>query len=364
MNNGRRFLDGGGATAAAIEAHDWTTTPLGPLESWPAALRVAVGMMVSSHFPKCIVWGPELVTIHNDAFKPILGDKPAALGRPFSEVWAEVWPEIGPMVEKAFAGEATFIEDFPLVIDRYGYPERVWFTFCYSPIRDENGTVVGMIDTVVETTAKMQSERNARLLNAELAHRMKNVLAMIGAVANQTFRSAVSLEAAQATFGERIAALGEAHTILTQSSWSGAPIRAVIEGALAPHRIAAERVAITGPALELGAKQALTLALAINELATNALKYGALSGDGGQVAITWRAGAPDSEERFVFGWRESGGPPVREPARKGFGSRLLQRVLAQEFQGKVVLAYEVAGLRYELETAMAAIANTEPVHSS
>lgn len=363
MNHGTRFLDGGGATAAAIEALDWTTTPLGPLESWPAALRIAVGMMVNSHFPKCIVWGPELITIHNDAFKPILGDK-QALGRPFDEVWAEVWPDIGPLVEKAFAGEATFIEDFPLVIDRYGYPERVWFTFCYSPIRDENGAVVGMIDTVVETTAKMQSERNARLLNAELAHRMKNVLAMIGAIANQTFRSANSLDEAQVTFGERVAALGEAHTILTQSSWSGAPIRAVIEGALAPHRIAEGRVMITGPALELGARQSLTLALAINELATNAIKYGALSCEGGQVTIGWRIGKPDSEERFVFGWSESGGPPASAPTRKGFGSRLLERVVAQDFQGKVSLDYRSAGLRYELETAMAAIANAEPVHSS
>ncbi|WP_066472031.1 PAS domain-containing sensor histidine kinase [Bosea sp. WAO] len=349
--------------AAAIAAHDWTTT-LGPPENWPAALRVAVGMMVNSHFPKCIVWGPELITIHNDAFKAILGDKPPALGQPFSEVWAEVWQEISPLVEKAYAGEATFIEDFPLVVERYGYPERAWFTFCYSPIRDENGAVLGMIDTVVETTAKMQSERNSRLLNAELAHRMKNVLAMIGAVANQTFRSAGSLEEAQATFGERVAALGEAHAILTQSSWSGAPIRAVIEGALAPHRIAEGRVVLNGPALELGAKQSLTLALAINELTTNAIKYGALSRDGGRVAIAWRAGAPDSEERFALGWSESGGPPVTAPTRKGFGSRLLERVVAQDFQGKVSLGYESAGLRYELETAMVAIANAEPVHSS
>ena len=349
--------------AAAIAAHDWTTT-LGPPENWPAALRVAVGMMVNSHFPKCIVWGPDLITIHNDAFRPILGDKPPALGKPFSEVWAEVWQEIGPLVEKAYAGEATFIEDFPLVVDRYDYPERAWFTFCYSPIRDENGAVLGMIDTVVETTAKMQSERNSRLLNAELAHRMKNVLAMIGAIANQTFRSAGSLDEAQATFGERVAALGEAHTILTQSSWSGAPIRAVIEGALAPHRIAEGRIVISGPALELGAKQSLTLALAINELATNAIKYGALSCDGGQVAIGWGIGAPDSEERFVFGWDESGGPPASAPTRKGFGSRLLERVVAQDFQGKVTLDYRSVGLRYELETAMAAIANAEPVHSS
>ena len=90
------------------------------------------------------------------------------------------------VVAKAYAGEATFIEDFPLTINRFGHPEEAWFTFCYSPIRDERGRVLGMIDTVIETTGKMLAERNSRLLNAELAHRMKNTLAMIAAIASQT----------------------------------------------------------------------------------------------------------------------------------------------------------------------------------
>ncbi len=357
------FLAGGGAMAAAIASYDWASTPLGPIERWPNALKVAVGMMVNSHFPKCIVWGAGLVTLYNDGFRPILGDKPEALGRPFSEVWSEVWDEVGPLAEKALAGQATFIEDMPLVIDRRGYPEQAWFTFCYSPIRDEDGSVVGMMDTVVETTAKMLSERNARLLNAELAHRMKNMLAMINAVAGQTFRSAASLDEAQAVFSERLAALGEAHTILTQSSWSGAPIRAVIEGALAPHRILADRVSISGPMLELGPRHALTLALAINELTTNALKYGALSDERGSVAISWSVGRPDSQDSFSLRWVESGGPAATPPLRKGFGSRLIERVVAQDFGGETALAYETSGFRYELRCAMANLANKDSAQS-
>jgi len=89
------FLDGGGEMAAAIRDHDWGATPLGPIERWPSALKTAVSMMVNSRFPKSIAWGAELVTIHNDAFRPLLGDKPPALGRSFSEVWSEVWDEIG-----------------------------------------------------------------------------------------------------------------------------------------------------------------------------------------------------------------------------------------------------------------------------
>jgi two-component sensor histidine kinase len=350
------FLDGGGEMAAAIRDHDWGATPLGPIERWPSALKTAVSMMVNSRFPKSIAWGAELVTIHNDAFRPILGDKPPALGRSFSEVWSEVWDEIGPMVAKALAGEATFIEDFPLTIDRYGHPEETWFTFCYSPIRDEAGRVLGMMDTVMETTGKMLAERNGRLLNAELAHRMKNTLAMIAAIASQTFRSAETLEEAQSILSERIATLGEAHSILTRSSWSSAPIRAVVEGALAPHRSEIGTIRIEGPPLQLAADQAMTLALAVNELATNAVKYGALSVETGEVFIAWRVGRPQSDDAFRLEWTESGGPAVVKPLRHGFGSRLVERVMAQKFHGTVELDYRPEGLRYRLATTMAQIA--------
>ncbi len=359
MNGETGFLDGGGAMAAAIRAHDWNSTPLGPIADWPAALKIAVGMMVNSRFPKCIVWGTDLITIHNDAFRPILGDKPCALGRSFRDVWSEVWDDIGPLIDNAFAGEAIFIEDFPLTIDRYGHPEETWFTFCYSPIRDETGRVLGVIDTVMEATGKMQAERNARLLNAELAHRMKNTLAMIAAIASQTFRSAETLEEAQSILSDRIATLGEAHSILTRSSWSSAPIRAVIDGALAPHRSDIGTIRIDGPPLQLTADQAMTLALAANELATNAVKYGALSVETGEVSVRWSAGRPESEDAFRFEWTESGGPVVTKPRRQGFGSRLVERVMAQKFQGEVELDYRPEGLRYVLTTTMANIAPRE-----
>ncbi|WP_454656264.1 sensor histidine kinase [Bosea beijingensis] len=359
MNGETGFLDGGGAMAAAIRAHDWRSTSLGSIAGWPVALKIAVGMMVNSRFPKCIVWGADLITIHNDAFRAILGDKPCALGHSFRDVWAEVWDDIGPLVHKALAGEATFIEDFPLTIDRYGHPEEVWFTFCYSPIRDENGRVLGMIDTVMETTGKKEAERNGRLLNAELAHRMKNTLAMIAAIASQTFRSAETLEEAQSILSDRIATLGEAHSILTRSSWSSAPIRAVIDGALAPHRSDIGTIHIEGPPLQLPADLAMTMALAANELATNAVKYGALSVEAGEVAIRWAVGRPQSEDAFRFEWIESGGPAVVKPRRQGFGSRLVERVMAQKFQGEVELDYRPEGLRYVLTTTMAHVAPRE-----
>lgn len=345
--------------AEAIRRFDWSMTPLGPIEQWSSALKTAVGMMVNSRFPKCIFWGKEFISIYNDAYKPVLGDKPEALGRPVAVVWPEIWDEIRPLAEKALKGEATFVEDMPLMVDRYGYPEQAWFTFCYSAIRDESGQIVGVIDTVIETTGKMLAQRNARLLNAELAHRMKNTMAMISAIAGQTFRSASSLEEAQAVFGARIAALGEAHSILTQSSWSGAPLRSVVEGALAPHRGVPGTIVMEGPPLDLSAEHALPLALAVNELATNALKYGALSVEGGKVTIGWETGVPGSSDRFRFSWIEQGGPPVVAPTHHGFGSRLIERVMAQKFDAEVVLTYHPAGFRYVLETTMAHVAGQD-----
>jgi two-component sensor histidine kinase len=346
------FLDGDGRMADAIRAYDWASSPLGSLDAWPASLKIAVELMLASAFPQCIVWGPELITLYNDAFRPILGEKPEALGRSFRSVWHEAWDYIGPIAERAYAGKATFIENFPLVIDRHGYSEQAYFTFCYSPIRDETGRIAGMIDTVIETTGTVQAEQNAQHLNAELTHRIKNTLTMVGAIADQTFQSARSKEDAQAILMKRIVALGHAQTVLSQSSWNGASIRTVIEGALSPHRSGQGQISIKGPPLNLSAKQSLSLALAINELATNALKYGALSVAWGRVSITWHIGTPETDETFRLVWAERDGPVVSEPAHRGFGSRLIERSLAEDFGGEVRITYDPGGILCELTTRM------------
>ena len=164
----RRGPVGGGAMGQKVRDFPWETTSLGAIERWPHALLMAVDGMLSSEFPSCLVWGVDLITIYNNGFLPILGARPEALGRPFSEVWNEVWDAIGPIADKAFGGEATFIEDFQLFIDRHGQLEEAYFTFCYSPIRDESGAVVGILDVVVETTGKVKAERALRDLASSL----------------------------------------------------------------------------------------------------------------------------------------------------------------------------------------------------
>ena len=166
------FLAGGGEMGALMRAHDWSSTPIGPVESWPQSLRTAVGICLCSRFPILIWWGPELVKLYNDDYAPILGAKhPAALGRPGREVWPEIWHIIGPMLEGVLQrGEATWSDDQMLLLSRRGYDEECYFTFSYSPIREEDGSVSGVFCAVHETTERVVGERRMRMLG-ELAER-------------------------------------------------------------------------------------------------------------------------------------------------------------------------------------------------
>jgi two-component sensor histidine kinase len=333
--------------ARAIHTHPWGSTSIGPIEQWPSALRTALSMVLNSKFPQAIVWGSELITFYNDAFKPVLGSKPEALGRSFRDVWSEAWTTLEPMVKRSFAGEATFLEDMPLVVNRDGQAEEAYFTFCYSPIRDDIGSIVGILDTVVETTEAVEARRSARMLNAELAHRIQNTLAVTSAIVEQTFRAGHDADETRRRINERIAALGRAHALLTRTNWKAAPIETLVHEALAPHAAPAQ-LRIEGPPLDIPAKKALSLSLALHELATNAVKYGALSIPAGRVGIEWRMTGAGSDRGFEFTWIETNGPPAIEPREKGFGSRLLERILPHDFGGTSRLLYGPTGLRYEL----------------
>lgn len=148
-----------GPMADLVRSFPWESTPLGPLATWASAQCVAVNLVLTSSFPACLALGPDLIMIYNDGFVPILGAKPQALGRSFADTWSEAWDSIGPIADKAMNGQSTFIEDYELKIQRYSLEETAYFTFCYSPVFDEYGTVIGILDTVVETTAKVRSER-------------------------------------------------------------------------------------------------------------------------------------------------------------------------------------------------------------
>jgi signal transduction histidine kinase/CheY-like chemotaxis protein len=154
------FLSGGGEVGALMRAHDWSRSPLGDPSGWPQALRTVVSLMQGSAFPMFCAWGEDLAFLYNQPYSPILGDKhPASLGAPFREIWAEIWDDVYPFIERALNGEATYMEKLPLLMHRHGYDEQTYFTFSYSPVRDDSGEVAGVYCACVEVTEQVHAER-------------------------------------------------------------------------------------------------------------------------------------------------------------------------------------------------------------
>ena len=198
-----------------------------------------------------------------------------------------------------------------------------------------------------ELEQRRQAEAHQRLLINELNHRVKNTLATVQSLGAQTLRSSSDLLTAREAFERRLIALSGAHDLLTLSSWSSAELTDLVQQAAAPFE--AGRFHTEGPPVRLSPAQALALSMALHELATNAVKYGALGAPAGHVRLTWRRDG----DRLLVSWREHGGPPVRTPTRKGFGSRLIAQALARELRGEVRLDYAKDGVRCEIAFPLA-----------
>jgi two-component sensor histidine kinase len=218
------------------------------------------------------------------------------------------------------------------------------------PLFDESGQIESWMGAASDITARKTSEERLHLLNQELAHRMKNTLAMVQSIVTQTLRSTSSIEEGKDAISARLQALAGAQDILLQTHFVEAEISEIVSEAIRPHRQGNQRVTVSGAAYRLSAQQAFGLSLAVHELATNAVKYGALSTETGSVGVRWWV----EGDQFNFEWRESGGPPVMEPTRRGFGSRLIEKVLGSYFGGQGELAYEPEGVRFRLTGALTA----------
>ncbi|WP_109107239.1 ATP-binding protein [Azospirillum sp. TSO35-2] len=202
---------GGGEMGARMRAMDWSATPLGPVEGWPQSLRTVVNLMLTSSFPMFVVWGPALSFLYNDGYRPILGNKPEALGRPFAEVWADIWTDLSPLVARALAGEATFNEDLLLVMERHGYREETYFTFSYSPVRDETDRVAGMFCACTENTARVLAERRLTF-QLDLAERLRGLNDPVGVTSAAAEAIGRHLGVARAGYG-RIDPTGRAVSV-------------------------------------------------------------------------------------------------------------------------------------------------------
>ena len=367
MRYGEEFLGVECGVARHLNEVDWAATSLGPVDGWSLSLKAVIRTALSSRQPMSFWWGKDLLQFHNDSYAPMLGNRvDHSIGRPFREVWPDVWDAVYPFIQMALSGKGTWQENMPLVMRRNGYDEQTYWTFSYSPLYDDDGRIAGLLNTVTETTqavadrkALEEAYRDAqkhlveragyedelRLLNRELAHRMKNTLSMVQAIVSQSLRNATSLTDASAIIAARIQTLAKAQDVLTGMSVTAAEISAITNAALAPHQDGADRIHLDGPRVYLSAQQALGLSLAVHELATNATKYGALSVPQGRVDITWSHHLGDD---FTFDWRESRGPHVLQPTRRGFGSRLTERIVSDLFKGQAKIDFAPDGVVFSL----------------
>ncbi|QPQ54264.1 PAS domain S-box protein [Allosphingosinicella flava] len=203
----------------------------------------------------------------------------------------------------------------------------------------------GVACTFSDVTERKKAERHKEILLGELNHRVKNTMTLVQATARQTFKRGEVPEAVQRTFEGRLSALAAAHDVLTRQSWESAMLGEIVTAALAPFGALEEgRVTVEGPAVQLPPQATVIFAMALHELATNAAKYGALSNDEGRISITWAREEGDGNARLTFTWKENGGPKVSLPEGRGFGSRLIESVLAAELGGTVRLHFAADGL--------------------
>lgn len=278
-------------------------------------------------------------------------------GRPAEEMMGDGWTDaILPEDLKTF--QRTFAEAFAArrgfrafvrVRDRDG--RILWLRCEGTPRLGQGGEFFGYTGCNVDVTEAMAAQEHQRLLINELNHRVKNTLAIVQSIATQTARRADSPNEFRDKFEARIVALSQTHDLLTRGRWEQASLRELLTQEFSPYP--AEQVRLSGPDVELPPRVAVALGLVFHELATNAAKYGGLASPVSHVHVTWRLVLiSDLERRLVLQWREAGGPPVRTPTRRGFGSRLIETSLKGQLGGAAHMAFEPEGFSCRLEMSL------------
>jgi PAS domain S-box-containing protein len=260
--------------------------------------------------------------------------------------WRDFWS--GPNYEKAqeavrtalAGGNARFQGQTPTM---KGKPR--WWDVAVTPMLGHDGSVDKLLSVSRDITATKRLEEHQRLLINELNHRVKNTLATVQSITSQTLRNAGTAAEAREAIERRLFALSRAHDVLTRENWEGAHLREIVAEAVAPYANTREdRLLLSGPDVRLPPRMALALAMALQELATNAVKYGALSNEVGEIRIQWMLDHTTDPPRLYLRWEESGGPPVQAPKRRGFGTRLIERSLALDLDGDVRIGFEPDGV--------------------
>jgi len=264
--------------------------------------------------------------------------------------------EWGAAFERAQGGDGYMEHDL-----KFTTPdgEDRWIELRAQTRFDANGQPLSMTGVVLDISDRRAAEAHRDLLTREMSHRVKNTLANVQSIVGQTLRNGGADAGLIAQVADRLQALATAHDVLTQYGWSSADLGEVVAGSLRPFNIADRRIAFGGPRVRLSARAATAFALALHELATNAIKYGSLSNEVGIVILNWEVEA----ETLSLRWQESGGPAVQTPTRKGFGTRLIDQALANSTAGKVELSYRASGFEFRFTSPLAALVEMESTRS-
>jgi PAS domain S-box-containing protein len=219
-----------------------------------------------------------------------------------------------------------------------------WARVTSTAVRDASGSFLYAVRVVEDITERQRADQRQKLLVDELNHRVKNTLATVQSLAWQSARAGVPPQVAQERFQARLLALSRTHNLLNETSWEGAFLHGVLEAELGPFLMEQSRVRLTGPAVYLPAKSAVVLGMALHELTTNAVKYGALSSASGLVQVSWSIDGSEEDSVLAIDWRETDGPRIEGEPSPGFGSRLLRQTITQELAGQLALRFEPQGV--------------------
>lgn len=219
-----------------------------------------------------------------------------------------------------------------------------WARVTSTAVRGAGGEFLYAVRVVEDITERREADRRQKLLIDELNHRVKNTLATVQSLAWQAARQGVPPQVAQQRFQERLLALSRTHNLLNETHWEGASLKTILETELQPYATAPSRIQLNGPEVQLSPKSAVVLGMALHELATNAIKHGALSLMSGQVKVDWKIGQSGDEAILTIEWREMNGPQLEGQPNPGFGSRLLRQTIVQELAGELDIRFERQGM--------------------
>ena len=215
-----------------------------------------------------------------------------------------------------------------------------------SPVRDAKGRITGASKVARDITERKQAEARQQLLTRELHHRTQNIFSVVQAVVSKSFAGKRTVEDARTAVLDRLHSLARTHALLVEKDWLGSDLLDLVRSEMRPFT---DRVVMSGPTVVLSPQAAQSFALAVHELATNAVKHGALSSPHGRVIIRWSVAKPNGSSQFTFHWQERDGPPTRPPTHKGFGSIVLEQAMAEYFEARSKIDFAASGVSYQVE---------------